>query len=78
MNISEYVDKVFEGCKADSNGRISTSLLLPVFNETIKAVGGDKTVTQEDVDKGLAQIQLSEPNTITKDEFLQLLQLAGK
>ncbi len=77
MNASEYVDKVFEGCKAE-NDRISTSVLLPVFNETIKAVGGDKVVTQEDVDKGLAKIQLSEPNTITKSEFLQLLQLAGK
>jgi len=77
MSHAEYVDKVFAGCDPNNTGRFSTSALLPVFQASLKATGSDKVLTQEDVDKGLAKIQLSEPGTINREEFLQLISLGG-
>ncbi len=77
MNHTEYVDKVFAGCDPTNTGRFSTSALLPVFQASLKATGSDKVLTQDDVDKGLTKIQLSEPGYINKAEFLQLIQSGG-
>ena len=77
MNHTEYVDKVFAGCDPTNTGRFSISALLPVFQASLKATGSDKVLTQDDVEKGLAKITLSEAGTINREEFLQLISLGG-
>ncbi len=74
MSQAEQIEKLFTSCDPSNTGRIGISALVDFLQASLKAAGSDKVLTQEEVDKSLAKITLSEPNTITKDEFLQLVQ----
>ena len=69
-----YVDQVFAHVDTANTGSIPQTKILDVFQGTLKAMGSDKVVTQAEVDAALVKITTSNPTTITKAEFTELIQ----
>ena len=69
-----YVDQVFAHVDTNNTGSIPQNKILDVFQGTLKAMRSDKVVTQAEVDGALAKITTSNPTTITKAEFTELIQ----
>ena len=74
MEVAEYVDKVFAHVATANTGSIPQSKILDVFQGTLKAKGSDKVVNQAEIDAALAKITVSNPTTITKAEFIELIE----